>query len=225
MAIDAYELWAGTALSTYSEARNSASLSIAQAQLVAISPPRSLSPPTPGNDDLHFNILAALPYSIDHYSLSIHRSTGDMPIQLALELMGDDQTSRRPSFGRVLAEPDGYDSDSRPSRIAQPSQVLDMQLGRSSRRAVAIQVSAHTNDRTIWGYSIPKGEGALVARRLAFSASGRTMGSSSRSSEINPLDVEIITMLRSHACRIVFDEATGRMVVVADCEKFIDFQY
>ncbi|KIO30713.1 hypothetical protein M407DRAFT_20242 [Tulasnella calospora MUT 4182] len=174
VAIDAYELCDGTALSTYSEARNSASLSIAQAQLVAISPPRSPSAPTLGNNDLHFQILAALPYSVDHYSLLIHRSTGDTPIHLALELMGDDQTSRRPSFGRVIAEPDGYDSDSRPSRIAQPSQVLDLQLGRSSRRAVAIQISAHTNDRIIWGYSIPKGDGPLVARRLAFSAPGLT---------------------------------------------------
>lgn len=214
-------------MSTYIEARNSTSVSIAQAQLVAISPPRPLQSVSTSGDDnsLHFNILAALPYSVDHYSLSMHRSTGDMPLSPVLELMGDDQTSRRPSFGRVIAEPDGYDSDSRPSRIAQPNQVLDLQLGRSSRRAVTIQISAHTNDRTIWGYSIPKGVGALTARRLAFSAPGRIMGSPSRSSDINPLDVEIITMLRSHACRIVFDEATGRTVVVADCEKFIDFQY
>ncbi|KAG8995132.1 hypothetical protein FRB90_000255, partial [Tulasnella sp. 427] len=158
VAIDAYELYATDSTSTYLEARNSTSVSIAQAQLVNISPPR-LVRSTAGsdcNESLEFHILAALPYSIDHYALSLQNSSGDVSILLKLELLGDDQISRRPSFGRVFAESDGYDSDSRPSRIAQPAQVLDLQLGLTSRRAVAIQVSAHSNDRTIWAYTIPK---------------------------------------------------------------------
>ncbi|KAG8890379.1 hypothetical protein FRB98_008954 [Tulasnella sp. 332] len=130
-----------------------------------------------------FHVLAALPSSIDHYRLTITRPSPNVPAELDLLLLGDDQGSRQKNVGRVQGntvesdtpttagqeENDEYDSDSTLNRIAQPSQVLDLQIGALGKRAMAIHIAPHTNDRTIWTYSLNDEEGPLVARKLGFS--------------------------------------------------------
>ncbi|KAG9011209.1 hypothetical protein FRB94_008808 [Tulasnella sp. JGI-2019a] len=217
---------------------------IKQAQIATISPPllppsQNSNPNSPQDSRLYkFHVLAALPSSIDHYLLTVARPSPDLPPELQILLLGDDQGSRRKNVLRntlesntTIAEEenDDYDSDSTLNRIAQPSQVLDLQIGSSGKRAMAIHITAHTNDRTIWAYALDDKEGPLIARKLSFSdeqlqqmdleVDGPGEASFSAAGE------ELRSVLKTHACRVTLDELSGKVVVGADCEELMVFQY
>lgn len=215
-----------------------ARVNIPQAQLLAISSPIQpkgaiASPPdlSPGPFIHEFRLLAALPSSLNHYLLTIRQMSLSSQPELDLVLVGTDQGSRRPTDTQITPnspttvheQGEEYDPDATLDRIAQPSQVLDLQIGPLGKRAVAIRVSPRTNEREIWAYSIHGSDGSLMARKLALSSNQRQRG------KMNSLDRATtdaeIQMLKSHACRVAFDEVRGCVLVAADCDKVVVFQY
>lgn len=226
------------------------SVEIKQAQIVTLSPPYTVKASSNAQalesqaSYYTCQVLAAVPTSVDHYRLTIRPASGpDLPPEVDLLLLGDHQPARRKSPRRMSPEGEGasrggdgdgdhtagggeddddeYDSDSTLNRIALPSQVLDLQMGTLGKRAMAIHVAAHTNDRTIWAYSLDDEEGPLIARELCFS-DARLRGAEGADTMIGE---ELRTVLRTHACRVTFDEISGRVIVGADCEELLVFQY
>lgn len=226
IAIDVYNVPREASLASSEEspapASTPATVLIAQAQTVVFSAPQPSPQPDSNTVAYTLHVLAAMPYALNHHSLIIPPTPWSTPPELQLELLGDDSTARavpvirRPSQPHApdSTENDDYDSDSTLSRVAQPSQVLDLQIGPTGRRAVAIQVAAHSNDRTIWAYTLPEGEGDLIARKLKFGNKVDRI-----------LDNSVKSTLKAHACRADLDEVTGAVVIAADCEEVFAFQY
>ncbi len=208
--------------------------SIHQAQVIQLSRPRlrrQESGDVQRPPDLIVDVLAALPYALDHYSLRIKRSGGIAPPVLELQRLGDDQRTRRPASPSASVRysngsRDSYDSDSTLSRVMQPTQVLDLQISPSGRRAVAIHVAAHSNTRTLWCYSIPEGCGSLVAGRLSLDPSSKSFTPVIDDSTFLSVTGESMSsVLEDHACRLSFNEYTGAVVVAADCEEIALLNY
>lgn len=232
VAIDAYDIngvseWQSSQLDQRPDVVSPTTVHIAQAQTVAVSRERQVRPATnePGTplSALVFHVLAALPYSLDHYLLTLRLSSGSRP-EMDLTLMGNDHGCRKQPGARSPPSPvssdDGYDSDSTLNRIAQPSQVLDLQVGPSSFRAVAIQIAAHTNDRTIWAYTVGE-DGGLSAKRLSLTLSSK----GGLSDWDAAAEVDVRQLVKGHACRAVFDEVTGKVVIALDCQQILVLDY
>ncbi|KAG8897945.1 hypothetical protein FRB99_007779 [Tulasnella sp. 403] len=188
-------------------------------QTIAISklPRRKPTPATAANEDdqaieYEFRVLAAFPTSLDSFALFIRLPTPDSVPQVELKLLGGDVGARQPQVEAPStpeeSNEDEYDSDSTLNRIAHPTQVLDLQIGPTGKRAVAIQISSRTNDRLVWAYTLSDQVGDLEARVLGFTtASERSDGEAEEPDGLRE-------KLRTHACRSVFDETTGPLRLV-----------
>ncbi|KAG8965716.1 hypothetical protein FRC03_000256 [Tulasnella sp. 419] len=208
------------------------SVHLLHAQTTSISSCEKSTSATDGNPIYTFQVLASFSDCIKCFQLTIVSEGLHNPPEVSLQLVGDDHPtiagqSREPHPSPEIEDEssgDEYDSDSTANRISHPLQVMDMALGASGSRAVVIPISSRTNDRTLWGYTKLE-NGSLLRRPWKFlNDEDSTEAESLRGSDTESTE-PYRDLLRRHACRVLFDEVSGKVVVAADCQLIVIFDF